>query len=162
MAADYLVSSLPALEFDAPAPLSLEEFDARCREQLGADPFSRLEEKWRDLETQMRNASAEERARAREQDPSKWRRPANGCSLHWQNRIREAFAEKDPAKRERLLDKARWDAAADMTPPQSPLSREAAFTYRIRLQIALKRQSISQEAGNAAFERAVGTGRAGE
>jgi len=152
MAADYLVSSLPALDFDAPAPMTLAQFDALCLEQLGTDPFRDLERKWRDLESQMRNAAAEERARAKGLDPAPWRRAAAGCSLYWQNRIHAAFAEKDPAARDRLLDKARWDAAEEMTPVSSPLSRGAAFTYRIRLEIAVRRQKLSADAGNAVFE----------
>jgi len=153
MAADYLVSSLPALDFDAPAPITLAQFDALCREQLGERPFAALEKEWADLDAQMRNAAAEERARLRGGDASRWRRPTTGCALHWQSRIRAAFAEKDPDKRDRLLDKARWDAAGEMTPPASPLSLGAAFTYRIRLEIAIKRQAISADAGNAAFDR---------
>ena len=152
MAADYLVSSRPALEFDAPAPMYLERFDALCREQLGPAPFAGLEKAWADLDSPMRNAAAEERARLRGQDATRWRRPAKGCALHWQSRMRAAFAEKDPAARERLIDKVRWDAAGEMTPPASPLSRGAAFTYRIRLEIALKRQAITQDAGNAVLE----------
>ena len=152
MAADYLVSSLPALEFDAPAPMSLERFDSLCREQLGPNPFAGLEKVWADLDSQMRNAAAEERARLRGKDAAEWRRPAQGCALHWQNRMRAAFAEKDPAARERLIDKVRWDAAGEMTPPASPLSKGAAFTYRIRLEIAVRRQAITQAAGNTVLE----------
>ena len=152
MAADYLVSSLPALEFDAPAPLTLAQFDALCREQLGPDPFASLEKAWSDLDAQMRNAAAEERARAKGLDPAQWRRPVDGCALHWQNRIHAAFAVKDPAERDRLLDKVRWDAAGEMTPPASPLSRGAAFTYRLRLEIVVRRQMLSAEAGNAVLD----------
>jgi len=156
MAADYLVSSLPALAFDAPAPLTMAQFDALCREQLGPAPFKKLEKAWSDLDAQMRNVAAEERARTKGLDPAQWRRPASGCALHWQNRIRAAFAEKDPAERDRLLDKARWDAAGEMTPPVSPLSRGAAFTYRLRLEIAIRRQALSAEAGNAVLDSILG------
>ncbi len=152
MAADYLVSSLPALEFDSPAPLTTAQFDDLCREQLGPDPFSKLEKKWSDLDAQMRNVAAEERARAKGLDPAQWRHPADGCSLYWQNRIRAAFAEKDPAVRDRLLDKVRWDAAGEMTPSTAPLSVGAAFTYRLRLEIAVKRQALSPEAGNKVLD----------
>lgn len=158
MAADYLVSSLPALEFDMPAPISLERFDSLCREQLGPAAFSDLEKTWGDLDTQMRNTAAEERARAKGLDPAQWRRPAEGCSLYWQNRIRAAFAEKDPAVRDKMLDKVRWDAAGEMTPPTAPLSRGAAFTYRLRLEIALRRQALSTEAGNSVLDSILGQG----
>ena len=142
MAADYLIASLPALSLDGPAPLTLARFLVACREQLGEKTTAGIEaalacapsghpvaERWRDLETQLRNASAAERARLAGQDAAKWRRPAEGCALYWTNRVTAAFQEKDPAKRERLLDQVRWDAAGDLTPAASPLSAAAAFTY---------------------------------
>ena len=46
-----------------------------------------------------------------------------------------------------------WDAAGELTPPESPLGRGALATYAIRLKIALKRETISKDGGNAAFDR---------
>ncbi len=166
MAADYLIASLPPLALDGPAPLSMERFLAACREQLGEKTTAGIEaalacvpsshpvaERWRDLETQLRNASAAERARLAGQDPSKWRRPAEGCALYWTNRVTAAFQEKDPAKRERLLDQVRWDAAGELTPAASPLSAAAAFTYAIRLAISIRRTALVTDAGNEVFNR---------
>ena len=166
MAADYLIASFPALSLDGPAPLSMERFLAACREQLGAKTAASIEaalacapsnhpvaERWRDLETQLRNASAAERARLAGQDPAKWRRPAEGCALYWTNRITAAFQEKDPAKRERMLDQVRWDAAGELTPAASPLSTAAAFTYAIRLAISIRRTALVTDAGNEVFNR---------
>ena len=64
-----------------------------------------------------------------------------------------AFQEKDPAKRERLLDQVRWDAAGDLTPAASPLSAAAAFTYAIRLAISIRRAALGTDAGNEVFNR---------
>ena len=166
MAADYLIASLPPLALDGPAPLALDRFLAACREQLGEKTTAGIEaalacapsghpvaERWRDLETQLRNAVAAERARLAGQDPAKWRRPAEGCALYWTNRITAAFQEKDPAKRERLLDQVRWDAAGDLTPAASPLSAAAAFTYAIRLAISIRRSALAAEAGKEVFNR---------
>jgi hypothetical protein len=147
MSVDYIVSSLPALQFDAPAPIEWEKFVEACG---GKVPEC---DKWRDLETQLRNASAAERARLAGQDPAKWRRPAAGCALYWTNRVTAAFQEKDPAKRERLLDQVRWDAAGELTPAASPLSAAAAFTYAIRLAISIRRSALVAEAGNEVFNR---------
>jgi len=166
MAADYLIASLPALALDGPAPLTLERFLAACREQLGEKTTAGIEaalacapsghpvaERWRDLETQLRNAAAAERARLAGQDPAKWRRPAEGCALYWTNRVTAAFQEKDPLKRETLLDRIWWDAAGELTPVASPLSRGALETYAIRLRLVLKRSRIAKEAGDAVFGR---------
>ena len=173
MAADFLVASLPALPFDGPAPFSAAEFVARCREQLGefdadgiaavmnsfafkdpgpgaAHPLAR---RWADLETQLRNALAAERARILGADASRFRRHAEGCSIFWAGRIGAAFAESDPMKRERALDRVWWDAAGELVPVASPLSKGALFAYAVRLAVSIKRSAFSIERGNVQFER---------
>ena len=170
MAADYLIASLPPLPLDGPAPLSMERFLAACREQIGekaangiaaalacAPSDHPVAERWRDLETQLRNAMAAERARIAGLDPAKWRRPAKGCALYWTNRVAAAFQESNPAKRERLLDQVRWDAAGELTPAASPLSAAAAFTYAIRLAISIRRSALAAEAGKEVFNRLAAT-----
>ena len=141
MSVDYIVSSLPALSFDQPAPMTWAKFLSVCS---GVDPVS---DAWRDLETQLRTAVAEARG------GEKYVRAAEGCSLYWKNRVLTCFQERDPLKREDALDRVWWDAAGELTPPASPLGRGALATYAVRLRIALKRSSISREAGNAAFDR---------
>ena len=140
MSVDYIVSSLPALQFDASAPIEWEKFVEACG---GEVPEC---DKWRDLDTQLRNAVAEARGGA------KYARPAAGCSLYWRGRIAACFQEKDVAQRDRLLDKVWWDAAEELTPPASPLGRGALATYAVRLRIAIKRSAISKERGGAAFD----------
>ena len=142
MSIDYIVSSLPTLAFNAPAPLSWEKFIERG----GGVPPPQAEI-WADLETQLRNAVAEARGGER------FKRPADGCSLYWKNRVLACFQEKDVAKRDELLDRTWWDAAGELTPPSEPLGKGALATYAIRLKIALKRSLISKDAGNASFDR---------
>ena len=142
MSTDYIVASLPTLAFNAPAPLSWEKF---AEITGGGDAL--IPAKWTDLETQMRNAMAEARGGER------FKRPADGCSLYWKNRVLACFQEKDVAKRDELLDRTWWDAAGELTPPSDPLGKGALATYAIRLKIALKRTNISGEKGNAAFDR---------
>ncbi len=166
MAADFLIASLPSPALDGPAPITMERFLDACRDQLGEKATAGIEaalacapsghpiaERWRDLETQLRNAAAAERARIAGQDPAKWRRPAEVCAIFWTNRVTAAFQEKDPAKRDRLLDQIRWDAAGELTPAASPLSAAAAFTYAIRLAISIRRSALGVEAGNEVFNR---------
>ena len=142
MSIDYIVSSLPTLAFNAPAPISWEKFT----EGGGAVPAPQAKA-WTDLETQLRNAVAEARGGER------FKRPADGCSLYWKNRVLSCFQEKDVAKRDELLDRVWWDAAGELTPPANPLGAGALATYAIRLKIALKRSLISKESGNASFDR---------
>ena len=144
MPVDFIVSSLPTLAFNAPAPISWEKFAETVG---GVTVLSHLTMGFADLETQLRNAIAEARGGER------FKRPAEGCSLYWKNRILACFQEKDVAKREELLDRTWWDAAGELTPPSEPLGPGALATYAIRLKIALKRSLISKDAGNASFDR---------
>lgn len=141
MTVDYIVASLPTLTFGAPPPLSWEAFEEISR---GVE----LPSKWTDLETQLKNALAEARGGG-----SRYRRPAEGCSLFWKKRILDAYAEKDIARREELIDRVWWDAAGELTDLTSPLGRGALATYAVRLKISLKRGRISRSAGNSAFDR---------
>lgn len=143
MSVDYIVSSLPTLSFDQPAPMTWEKFVQIAGD---AESFS-LPREWSDLETQLRNAVAEARG------GEKYKRAARGCSLYWKNRVLMCFQERDPMKREDALDRVWWDAAGELTPPTSPLGKGALATYAVRLKIALKRSAVSREAGNAAFDR---------
>lgn len=145
MSIDYIVASLPALSFGAPAPISWERFVETVSD---AELLSALTKPFEDLETQLKNAVAEARV-----GNSDFARPVSGCSLYWKNRVLAAFQEKDVLKRDELLDKIWWDAAEELTPPASPLGKGALATYAVRLKIALKRGAISTEAGNAAFDR---------
>ncbi len=142
MSVDYIVSSLPSLAFGAPAPISWEKFV-----QGGGGVPPPQAKVWNDLEVQLRNAIAEARGGER------FKRPADGCSLYWKNRVLACFQEKDVAKRDELLDRIWWDAAGELTPPSDPLGPGALATYAIRLKIALKRTLISTSAGNASFDR---------
>ena len=146
MSVDYIVASLPALEFGAPAPMTWETFESLsegarlCKAELA---------EWAELETQLRNAVAEARGGA------EWKRPSKGCSLYWRNKILACFQEKDVAKRDEMIDRTWWEAAGELTPPSCPLGRGALATYAVRLKIALRRAKISRDAGTAAFDRLV-------
>lgn len=166
MSADYLISSLPGLAFDGDAPITMEYFLSNVRSQLSQYDAEGVEDvingnisnhpiavKWRDIDVQIRNAIAAQRAKRMEKDPSKWMRQAKGCSLFWKNRIVSAFNEKDPASRQRQIDFARFEAAGELTPVTSPLSVAAVFTYAIRLEITLRRSSMNSERGNDVFDR---------
>ena len=137
MSVDYIVASLPALDFNGSAPMTREHFDELVQ---GVD-LSKIATQWSDLDTQNRNAIAVARGGA------KWQRPAEGCTLYWRNRAAAAFAEKDPLVREDALDRVWWDAAGEMTPPASPLSKGALFTYSVRLSIVLRRNMRAKDAG---------------
>lgn len=148
MSVDYIVSSLPTLNFDANASITWEKFVEACGENAEKVLRGLAEGAWADLEIQLKNALAEARVGS-----SEYARPAVGCALYWKGRVHAAYQEKDVAKREELLDRVWWDAAGELTPPASPLGLGALLTYAVRLKIALKRSKISTDIGNAAFDR---------
>lgn len=155
MSADYLVSSLPPVPFDGPAPLSKEAFDDLCRRQLGdtvENAAKAAHAAWRDLQCEIRNTICEIRAKALGQEAGKWTRPAKGCSVYWRNRAAAAMQEKDVAKREEMLDRLFWDAAESLVPPSAPLSAAAAYAWGVKLEIARKRASRSAEEGSKVFD----------
>ena len=143
MPIDYIVSSLQPLTFDGDAPYTWDEFLALM--PGGSAPAA--SKRWTDLETQLRNAMAAAR------NGAKYMRRADGCSLYWKNRITACFTEKDVAKRQDLIDRVWWDAAGELTPPESPLGKGALATYAVRLKTAIRRSAASKEKGNAAFDR---------
>lgn len=149
MPIDYTVASLQPLMFDGPAPYEWERFLAMMPDgfEVPDAVAGTGSARWRDLETQLRNAIASARGGDR------YRRAASGCDLYWQNRVTAAFQEKNPLRRESLIDRIWWDAAGELTPVAAPLSRGALETYAIRLRIALKRNGIAKDEGNAVFDR---------
>ena len=147
MTTDYIASSLPALAFGAPAPLTLEEFA-----EIAGHAADKALVPWADIETQLRNALVEARG-----GDARFRRPADGCSVYWRQRVLECFSEKDIARRDEMLDRVWWDAAGELTNPADPLGAGAIATYAVRLRIAARRERISREAGNAAFDRLTAT-----
>ena len=147
MTTDYIVSSLPPLAFDAPAPMTVTAF-----EELAGDRIKPALAVWADIETQLRNALVEARGGA-----DKFKRKADGCSVYWKKRVIDCFAEKDVAKRDELLDRVWWDAAGELTDVASPLGEGALATYSVRLKIAARRTAISKDEGNAAFDRLTAT-----
>lgn len=142
MTNDYIVSSLPALEFGIPPALTRERF-AEIAGEAALEPPA----EWVDLETQLKNALVEARG-----GDEKYRREAQGCSLYWKNRVLECFREKDVMKREELLDRVWWDAAGELSDVASPLGRGALATYAVRLSIALRRAAVSKETGEGVLE----------
>ena len=147
MTTDYIVSSLPPLAFGSPAPISWEKFVATCGGEGGGVFRDLGEGAWAELETQLRNAAAEARG------GEKFKRPVDGCSLYWRDRVLACFQEKDVLRRDELIDRAWCDAAGELTSPASPLGRGALATYAVRLRIAIRRDGISKENGKEAFDR---------
>ena len=147
MTVDYIVSSLPALAFGQSAPMSWDGFVALCGDRAGDVEAMLGGGEWADLETQLRNAAAQARA------GDGFARPARGCSIYWRDRVAACFQENDVLRRDEMIDRVWWDAAGELSPAASPLGMGALATYAVRLKIALRRDMISKDKGNEAFDR---------
>lgn len=147
MTVDYIVSSLPALAFGQPAPMSWEGFVALCGDKAEDVEAMLGGGEWADLETQLRNAAAQARA------GDGFARPARGCSIYWRDRVAACFQEKDVLRRDEMIDRVWWDAAGELSPAASPLGMGALAAYAVRLKIVLRRDMISKDKGNEAFDR---------
>ena len=149
MPIDYTVASLQPLAFDSPAPYTWDRFMSMMPEGFEApDAVAGTgSPRWREIETQLRNAIASARG------GEKYCRSVSACDLYWRNRIAAAFQEKNPLKRENLIDKVWWDAAGELTPVSSPLSMGALETYAVRLKIAIRRNLAANGDGDGIFGR---------
>ncbi|MBO5940798.1 MAG: hypothetical protein J6R18_06370 [Kiritimatiellae bacterium] len=149
MPIDYIAASLQPLSFDGQAPYSWDQFLSLMPAGFVVpDAVTGVgSARWSEIETQLRNSIAIARG------SEKHCRIASSCDLYWQNRVSAAFQEKDPLKRETLIDRVWWDAAGELTPLSSPLSYGALETYALRLKIVLKRNGVSKKDGDAIFDK---------
>lgn len=154
---------------DQPAKISPEDFGALCVEQLDTGLAAAAQEMlggagdggtigaahpfvcaWRDSETQLRNAIAEERARRRKAASRPVPRETRGCDPSLPQRVAAAFAAQDPLSRERAIDHIRWIALGEMQ-GVSPFSEAAVLAYAGKLAINARRFAISEEKGMERF-----------
>lgn len=142
MTIDYIVSSLPALEFGSAPQLTMEQF----AEITGGEAL-KMPKRWLDLDAQLRNALVEARG-----GEAKYFRPSDTLSLYWKNRVLACFQEKSVMRREELLDRVWWDAAGELIDITSPLGKGSLYAYAVRLKIAIKRASLSKEKGEKVLE----------
>ncbi len=169
----YLCASLPALLFGRPAPMSVAEFDERCREELSArefrllgraglqvsrDPESseglpavlaemvRFEQYLRTRIAQRRSGRDDDRAAALP-DPAEYFGMVDFG-------LAQAAAAADPFEREKWIDRIRWSHLDDLE-----CGHEFDFAglcvYRRKLAILEKYRERKAEQGRENFNRAV-------
>jgi len=165
MSTYYLIASLPSLSVDQKVPLSSEKFLQACEEQLAAHdaaaayalmtqgasahPFVVA---WRDKEAILRNAVAQQRARIRGIEATRWLHRTEGCDLMIERQVEEAFQQTDPLRVERALDAIRWRVAEELA-GVDPLSVGVVLAYAIQLGIVMRWNVLQADQGMDAFER---------
>ena len=161
MSYTYFAATLPALSFDGEPPLTETEFRDRCEEHLSASDLATLAallnggessnafvRKWRNSDTQLRNAIARMRA-ARigdGTDASKWLQSHTGFEVSTETAVTAAFQEPNPMRRELAIERIRWNLAGELAGFDA-FSAETLFAYAIRLGILGRRAAAHVDKG---------------
>jgi len=161
----FLISSLPALNFDAAPPLTGELFLQYCTDWLSEKECAAAKallygEKldhpfvsaWMDKETILRNALVQVRARATGADASLHTRYAHGCDKKIESDVEDAVQHHNPLQKERSLDKIRWETIEELQGPD-PLSINAIYAYAVKLAIVTRWSERTTESGQETFAK---------
>ncbi len=124
----YLISSLPALQFNAKPPFSREDFLAKCKGLVserelavlsgicrGESGFPGQAEakgtlgKWTRFETILRNELVRARASRKKADPSRFLRQPDDFDAQIGHLAMAAYRNSSILDAEKMLDQARWD-----------------------------------------------------
>jgi hypothetical protein len=112
----YLISSLPALQFGAKPPLSIEKFFSTCADLISPKDLAALknsledegEDGYHDFEIALRNELVKIRAQRKHLDPSKFLRK-DGYADQWISHIAMGACRSASAiDAEKMLDMERW------------------------------------------------------
>lgn len=163
MSYTYFAATLPTLQFGAEPVMTEEVFREQCREHLSTSDFAALcalldngvtsntfVKNWRNLDTQIRNAIAQQRAN-RLGDGSaaaRWQHPHTGYDLAIVNGVSAAFQEPDPLRCDSAIERIRWNLAEELSGFNS-FSAETIFTYAIHLTILIRKKTADAEKGIA-------------
>ena len=166
MAYYSLVASLQTLNIGDEPPFSTEEYIDNCaqwvsereeqilRRVLLATPDIApcpLCQTWHNIETQLRNAAARQRAQKLGIDASDFIQPHDGFSGTIETLVSDAFTRSDPVELEQALDRARWKLAEDLI-EQDPFSFEKILAYGIQLKITERWHRMDQSLGKEKLE----------
>ena len=162
----YLVASLPTLELDGAAPLSVEAFCFQCEGVLSAKDLSDLRlvlepnavhesscglvARWRQLDIQIRNTIARFRANQLGLDPRAHMQNHSGFNGLIEKGISEAFSRQNPLEKEDLIDKCRW-ALLDELELEEPFGFGVVLAFGLKLQLLARRSLRNENLGRQRF-----------
>jgi len=162
----YLAASLEPLFLDEEPPLTMAELLAAWApwldEDTGRDLRLLLEgrpeaaqavciRRWGDIETQIRNAAATQRAARARAEAGPFLRPCRQLDVFLDRAVTEAMAKTQPLERELALDRVRW-AALDELARQDPFGLAALAAYAVKLSLAERWNRLTPEAGREALD----------
>ena len=161
MSYTYFAATLSALSFDGEPTMTETEFRGLCKEYLSASDFATLSalsnggessntfvRKWRNSDTQLRNAVARMRASriGDGADASKWLHSHVGFEVSTETAVAAAFQEPNPMRREMAIERIRWNLAGELAGFDA-FSAETLFAYAIRLGILCRRATADVDKG---------------
>jgi len=169
MSYHYLISSLPGITPGDKPALSMDEFLSNCRAQLSQQDCAALDslldidspaanhsfvKKRLARETQLRNATARQRAARRSKDAVDFIRPHSGFDVAIENRVEEAFNISNPLEREKAIDRIRWGFLDELAGTE-PFSINVILAYALKLQIAERWAAMNPQLGQEKIVKAI-------
>lgn len=158
----YLMASLPSLYYDAPVPMTYEQFLEVCREQVSPSTFEALSTlfsgngegksglvgQWEQYYTKLMNELTEQRCR----------RLGKSCPEYPEREveikevIKAAMNSKNPLEAENLLIKSEFEFI-DSRCSQHYFDDYALTGYALKLRILGRKAMFSTEEGSAEFSK---------
>lgn len=160
----YLLSSLPTLSLEAPAPIGMSEFFMRCGDALSTKDMNELEtvcahppegsssfatswaatwsilQEWNQQERNNRLTTPETLTLTTDHEPD--------SQLYVD--LTAAWTETDPLKREKALMRAEWNWLEHQR-RQAPYTARDLFGYALQLQLLNRKDQWEDAAGETQF-----------
>ena len=169
MAYYSLVASLPTLKIGDEPPFSTEEYINNCAQwvtERETEILKRILQSspdiapcplclaWHNIETQIRNAVARQRAQKQGIDASEYIQPHDGFSGTIETLVADAFTRNDPIELEQELDRARWQLAEELI-GQNLFGFEKLLAYGIQLKITERWHQMDPTLGKEKLEQII-------
>lgn len=157
----YLVSSLPMLRNGEAPPMSTAEYLEQCEEWVSEDEFNTLKnlalvpeenssgavKQWYDWEICLRNRLASHLGNSLNLDAEEYTLEEADCYSEIERGLQEAYGQKNPLDRERVLDNLRWSRLEDMESGHL-FDINLLCIYKIKLMLCEKWVGREPEHGN--------------
>lgn len=162
----FLIASLPGLSLDAPPTLTVGKFRKMCEGWLTERELSAVDEvltanesrshnpfllRWRDRETQLRNAVVRQRAAKLSVDPESHLRDHGAVEAATEKLVSNIFMRQPTLGRELELDRHRWQIV-DEVAGHDPYRLSGILAYALKLRIAERWAHMDERRGREALE----------
>jgi hypothetical protein len=158
------------LKFGERPPMTLEELRDACRmlqeqdrqevEYVLADRLDEAQSvfagRWRQVQTQLRDAVARIRAGHRNVDAAGYSRPFQGYDVSIERDVEEAWTRPTPLEREQALDRLRWRLLDELSLDQ-PFGLPTILAFALQLKMLIRWVELEEETGRKRLETLITT-----